>query len=68
MTQPCHWPFHNQPACKQCAEYERLYGEGVDEWLIQKQEIRQAARAAKAAQLREPTPRGVSAPVQPDSV
>jgi hypothetical protein len=52
----CHWPFHNDKACTTCAEYERLYAEGVDDWLRQKQEIRAAARAERAAR-RKTTPR-----------
>lgn len=61
MSIDCQWPFHNKPDCDKCKEYERLYAEGVDDWLRQKQEIRAAARAERAAR-RKTTPRGVSAP------
>lgn len=55
MTIDCGWPFHSDPTCAKCDEYERLYGEGVDEWLRQKQEIRASARAERAAR-RKTTP------------
>ena len=47
MIIECHWPFHNDASCSTCAEYDRLYAEGVDEYLRQKQEIREIAKARK---------------------
>lgn len=47
VTVDCGWPFHNLPGCVKCEEYEALYAEGVDEWLRQKQEIGEAARAQR---------------------
>lgn len=40
----CGWPFHSQPGCPDCAYYELLYSDGVDQWLQQKAEIREAAK------------------------
>ena len=53
----CGWPFHHDPECAECKQWEQKYGENLNEWLDQKREIRAAAKAAR----RRTTHRGESA-------
>lgn len=48
----CGWPFHHDSACDECKQWEQKYGENVDEWLRQKQEIQEAAKAGRRATSR----------------
>ena len=60
-TSSCGWPFHNNPACEECAQWETKYGQNLNDWLDQKKEIRAAALAAR----RKTTQAGESASEQP---
>lgn len=59
----CGWPFHHDPKCEECKQWEMKYGKNLNDWLDQRAEIRAAAKDAR----RKTTPRGVSAPEQPGS-
>jgi hypothetical protein len=59
----CGWPFHSDPECQECKQWEAKYGENLTTWLDQRAEIRDAAKAAR----RRITPVGVTVCAQPAS-
>lgn len=38
----CGWPFHNQPGCPSCEQWERLAGKNLDDWLAAKAESKRS--------------------------
>ena len=59
----CGWPFHNDPECQECKQWEQKYGKNLTEWIDQRAEVRAAAKAAR----RRTTPRGANASEPPAS-
>ena len=49
----CGWPFHLDPDCTECKDWERRYGEGVDEWMKQRSEVLAAAKDVRRAQSKD---------------
>jgi len=45
----CGWPFHNDPDCQECKQWEDRYSQNLDDWLAVKAEVQEAARVARAA-------------------
>ena len=41
----CSWPFHREPGCEQCYEYDRLYEQALADFL--QQQARRKSRRSK---------------------
>lgn len=46
----CDWPWHNQPGCSSCRDYEAMYGDNITRHIDQLVENRIKAQAWNAAQ------------------
>ena len=62
----CNWPFHHEPGCKECAEWDKTHSQALEDYLVSL-EIRQAARRAERAARRKTMQAGASAPEPPAS-
>lgn len=62
----CGWPFHHQPGCEECAEWERKHGEAITLYMDSLAEIKAQMYAERAARLRI-TPATARALEQPGS-
>lgn len=60
----CGWPFHHDPKCEECKQWESKHGEAITQYMDSLAEIKARQRADRAARRRT-TPRGVNASEPP---
>lgn len=47
MSEPCNWPWHNDPTCAKCKGWDETAGVNLDNYLAEKAAEKEALRVQR---------------------